>query len=148
MDKHIIDLLMSKSYITAIGVDADKYASIDELIEKGVVTIPGAKEKIYALLNETGIDKSTEIITEIVVDDSPVIDETPVTDAPIVDIVPDDSPVIDETPVTDAPIVDIVPDETTIVEDTIEPTISENDEVIEEQAEEPVKKTKKSKKSE
>ena len=75
MDKQIIDLLMSKSYITNIGVDHIKYDSIDDLINQGVVTIPGAREKIDELL------KSMNISAEPVVETEPVVEEDTIKEA-------------------------------------------------------------------
>jgi uncharacterized protein Veg len=49
MDKNIIDKLIKYGLITNIGIDADKYENVDELINKGIITIPGAKQKILEL---------------------------------------------------------------------------------------------------
>jgi hypothetical protein len=166
MEKHIIDKLVKFGLITNIGVDASKYENIDDLIAKGVVTIPGAKEKIAELLGgvidvtpktiEDENDDNTlvpnpepgpesqpinEVINEVLDDNSPVIDETP-----------ESEPVIDETPETVEPIVDTPADVEPIDEtpETVEPEIvveEANDEVPE-ATEEPVKKTRKSKKAE
>lgn len=51
MDKHIIDKLVSFGLITNVGIDASKYKDVDDLIAKGIITIPGAKSKIAELLN-------------------------------------------------------------------------------------------------
>ena len=52
MDKNIIDKLIKYGLITNIGIDADKYENVDELINKGIITIPGAKQKILELISE------------------------------------------------------------------------------------------------
>ena len=163
MEKHIIDKLVKFGLITNIGVDASKYKDVDDLIAKGIVTIPGAKDKIAELLGDdlniepdelfTYVDDEqipqptivneviNEVINEVLDDNSPVIDETP-----------ESAPVIDETPETMEPIVDTPADVEPIDEnpETMEPEIvveEVNDEVSE-TVEEPVKKTRKSKKTE
>ena len=152
MDKKIVDKLIQFGLITNVGVDANKYTDVDDLIAKGIVTVPGAKTKINELLGEIADvtpeaiedenDNNTlvpnpesqpinEVINEVLDDKSPVIDETPETE-----------PVIDETPETIEPI-----DETP---ETVESEIvveEANDEASE-TTEEPVKKTRKSKKTE
>ena len=52
MDKQIVDKLIKFGLITNIGVDAEKYKDIDDLIAKGIITVPGAKDKINELLGE------------------------------------------------------------------------------------------------
>ena len=162
MDKHIIDKLVRFGLITNVGIDASKYKDVDDLIAKGIVTVPGAKAKINELLGEIADvtpeaiedenDDNTlvpnpesqpinEVINEVLDDKSPVIDETPETE-----------PVIDETPETVEPIVD-TPETIEPIDETPETVESEivveeaNDEVTE-TTEEPVKKTRKSKKTE
>ena len=56
MDKQIIDTLIKFGLITNIGVDANAYKDVDDLINKGVVTIPGAKSKIDELLKNIKIE--------------------------------------------------------------------------------------------
>ena len=162
MDKQIVDKLIKFGLITNIGVDAEKYKDIDDLIAKGIITVPGAKDKINELLGEiadvtpeTIEDENddnalvpnpepqpiNEVINEVLDDKSPVIDETTETE-----------PVIDETPETVEPIVD-TPETIEPIDETPETVESEivveeaNDEVTE-TTEEPVKKTRKSKKTE
>ena len=166
MDKQIVDKLIKFGLITNIGVDAEKYKDIDDLIAKGIITVPGAKDKINELLGdladvtpETIEDENddnalvpnpepnhepqpiNEVINEVLDNKSPVIDETP-----------ESEPVIDETPETTEPIVD-TPETIEPIDETPETVESEivveeaNDEVTE-TTEEPVKKTRKSKKTE
>ena len=160
MDKQIVDKLIKFGLITNIGVDAEKYKDIDDLIAKGIITVPGAKDKINELLGEIADvtpetiedenDDNTLVpnpepepqpINEVLDDNSPVIDETPET-----------GPVIDETPETAEPIVD-TPETIEPIDETPETVESEivveeaNDEVSE-TTDEPVKKTRKSKKTE
>ena len=153
MDKQIVDKLIKFGLITNIGVDAEKYKDIDDLIAKGIITIPGAKDKINELLGdmvdeipetiepiEDENDDNTlvlnpepepqyinEVINEVLDDKSPVIDETP-----------ESEPVIDETPESDEPIVDAPAEESDIV-------VEESTEAV---VEEVTKKTRKSKKTE
>ena len=63
MDAKIIDLLMKIGLITSIGVKADAYESVDDLISKGIVTIPGAKEHILDIIKD--IEPSEETIEEV-----------------------------------------------------------------------------------
>lgn len=165
MDKQIVDKLIKFGLITNIGVDAEKYKDIDDLIAKGIITVPGAKDKINELLGEITdvtpetieddnddnndntlvlnpeINPESQPINEVLDDNSPVIDETPKSE-----------PVIDETPETVEPIVD-TPETIEPIDETPETVESEivveeaNDEVTE-TTEEPVKKTRKSKKTE
>lgn len=65
MDAKIIDTLVKFGLITNIGINADAYNSIDDLINKGVVTIPGAKDKIQELLKSIEPEQEIEIETKI-----------------------------------------------------------------------------------
>lgn len=113
MDKRIVDALTKFGLITNIGVDADKYESVDDLIAKGVVTVPEAKPTIMSILAKL------DLAEDIIVDEAPVtkVEEDDETDIkPIVEVVDDPAPVIDETPETEVPIVDTPADETPLVE--------------------------------
>lgn len=146
MDKKVIDKLIQFGLITNIGVDADKYNDIDDLITKGIITVPGAKTKILELIGtELNVEiestnETVEPITEVLVTNEPVIDETPES-APIIDEVPESEPVIDETPeVEDVVIDNPVDNDVEIINETIE-------EEVETLVEDAPKKTKKSKKN-
>ena len=178
MDKQIIDKLIKFGLITNIDVDAEKYNGIDDLIAKGIITIPGAKDKINELLSEmTGdtpetiesiesiesIDDDTlvpnpeptpesepinEVINEVI---DKVINEDLDDNSPVIDETPESEPVIDETPETVEPIVD-TPETIEPIDETPE---SESEIVVEESNDEvaktieaPIKKTRKSKKAE
>ena len=65
MDKQIIDTLIKFGLITNIGVDANAYKDVDDLINKGVVTIPGAKSKINELLKNIKIEVVDEPAQEV-----------------------------------------------------------------------------------
>ena len=84
MDKNIIDKLIKYGLITNIGIDADKYENIDELINKGIITIPGAKQKILELISEE-LEQEVEPVatviepepTATVIEPEPVAESTP-----------------------------------------------------------------------
>lgn len=76
MDKKIVDKLIQFGLITTIGVDANKYTDVDDLIAKGIITIPGAKAKIMELIGDDSI-----VIEELPANDD-VVDNEAVVDAP------------------------------------------------------------------
>lgn len=129
MDKHVIVELMKKGLIT-MNVDASKYESIDDLINKGVITIPGAKQTIMEIINkldnviepivvqpevidatitETIIEDNDNIITDSPEDVVP-IEETPTSEEVIIDTPTEETP-IDETPTSEEP---------TVIEEVVE----------------------------
>ena len=152
MDKKIVDKLIQFGLITNVGVDANKYADVDDLIAKGIVTVPGAKDKINELLGEIA-DVTPEAIEDENDDNAlvPNPESQPINEV-INEVLDDKSPVIDETPET-APVIDETPETIEPIDETPETIESEivveeaNDEVSE-TTEEPVKKTRKSKKTE
>jgi hypothetical protein len=92
MDKKIVDKLIQFGLITNVGVDANKYTDVDDLIAKGIVTVPGAKAKIMELIG----------------DDSIVIEELPTEDAVVVETPTEETPteeevVVEETTAEEAP---------------------------------------------
>lgn len=132
MDKKIVDKLIQFGLITNIGVDTNKYTDVDDLITKGIITVPGAKDKINELLGEIA-DVTPETIEDENDDNALIPNPEPNPEPqPINEVLDDNSPVIDETPET--------VDSEIVVEEA-------NDEVSE-TTEEPVKKTRKSKKTE
>ena len=52
MDKSIVEKLVKYGLITNIDVDANKYKDIDDLIAKGIITVPGAKTKILEIVGD------------------------------------------------------------------------------------------------
>ena len=132
MDKHIIDKLVNFGLITNVGVDANKYTDVDDLIAKGIITVPGAKDKINELLGEIA-DVTPETIEDENDDNTlvPNPEPQPINEV-INEVLNDKSPVIDETPET--------------VESEI--VVEEANDEVTETTEEPVKKTRKSKKTE
>ena len=142
MDKHIIDKLVNFGLITNVGVDANKYTDVDDLIAKGIITVPGAKDKINELLGEIA-DVTPETIEDENDDNTLVPNPEPQPINEVINEVLDDkSPVIDETPET-APVIDETPE---TVESEI--VVEEANDEVSETTEEPVKKTRKSKKTE
>lgn len=129
MDKRIVDALVKFGLITNINVDAAQYDDVDELIAKGIITVPGARETVQRIIDSLD-DVETPTITETIVNPDPVIDEVPVTE-----------PVIDETPAEEATIVEV---ETVVEETANEPIVVETPEAV---AETP-KKRKTTKKAE
>ena len=68
MDKKIVDTLVKFGLITNIGVDASKYKDINDLIAKGIITIPGAENKIKELLGnyeEPVVEVKEEPVVEV-----------------------------------------------------------------------------------
>ena len=65
MNKSIIDKLIKYGFITNICIDANKYENIDELINKGIITIPGAKQRILELISEE-LEPKVEPLTTII----------------------------------------------------------------------------------
>jgi hypothetical protein len=135
MDRNIIHALMDEDLITSM-VDCNDYNTVDELIDNGIVTIPGAKSRILEILDslnvkpiEVNIDSVQDTIDEPTVEpepivlNDPIIDETPVTWTPI-DETPVSDPVIDETPVTETPI-DETPESEPAIEEVVETTVVE-----------------------
>ena len=127
MDKRILKALEDFGLVTNICVDADKYTTVDDLIEQGVVTIPGAREKIYEIIKELD---GVELVTEITENTETVIDEIP-EDKPTIVEVPDDVKPIDEIPETPV-VIDEIPeaDDANVVEDTVESSTSESESVV------------------
>ena len=142
MDKKIVDKLIQFGLITNVGVDANKYTDVDDLIAKGIVTVPGAKDKINELLGEIA-DVTPEAIEDENDDNAlvPNPESQPINEV-INEVLDDKSPVIDETPET-APVIDETPE---TVESEI--VVEEANDEVSEITEEPVKKTRKSKKTE
>lgn len=124
MDKHIIDKLVNFGLITNVGVDASKYKDVDDLINKGIITIPGAKAKIAELLNMEAETLVVEEVEEelVVPATKPVMEPTP----PVAEPTP--TPVVDTN---ESPIV---------VEENTEKT---DEEAVEENTEDNKKKSKK-----
>lgn len=129
MDQKIVDKLIQFGLITNIGVDANKYTDVDDLIAKGIVTIPGAKTKIMELSGDGSI----------------VVEELPVNDDVVVGT-PTEAEVVEEDVVVEEVVKDDVnpEDEPTVVEsETTKPEVKVESEIIVETP----NKSKKSKKN-
>lgn len=76
MDKSIVEKLVKYGLITNIDVDANKYKDIDDLIAKGIITVPGAKTKILEIVGdfitelEETIETTKATVLENIVNDS------------------------------------------------------------------------------
>ena len=151
MDKHIVDTLIKFGLITNIGVNANDYKDVDDLIAKGVITIPGAKNKIEELLSKldrdtmfnnlesiTTEDKFT-VLVEVLEDNTPVIDETPVSDEPLVDTPVNETPLDVEGPAEEVDI--IVCDDPAEVEVTVVENVDDTEDQPTKKAKKPSKKT-------
>jgi hypothetical protein len=96
MDKYIIEKLIQFGLITNIGVNANDYKDVDDLIAKGIITVPGAKEKIIELIGNNNVEVKTP---EILVVEDPAEVETVIVEEPVVESV--EEPVVEsveETP--------------------------------------------------
>ena len=164
MDKRILDELIKFGLVTNINVDHNKYKDVDDLINKGIITIPGAKDTINKLIKNIGITSEPEMTSEVlksddkeIITDAPisspeVIVDTPEQVSPIVDTMPDEKPLdeVEEEPVevvetsNEEPTVEVVEPLDEVKEEPQEIVV---DEVKEESVEETTKK-KKTKKSE
>jgi hypothetical protein len=115
MDKKIVDKLIQFGLITNIGVDANKYTDVDDLIAKGIVTIPGAKSKIMELIGDDYI-----VIEELPVKEDAVVD---IADTPAVDTHVEEEVVVEEVVEDVEPAAEVVVEETEVVKEA--PTKSE-----------------------
>lgn len=115
MDRRIIDALKAANLITNVVVNENDYNNVDDLIAKGIITIPGAKslaDEIVASLNITEDDNT--LIVEDVVNPTPAIEETPTEETPM------SEPTIEETPTEEATVVEEVVETTeTPIEETV-----------------------------
>ena len=139
MDKRILDVLIKFGLVTNTCVDPEKYNDIDDLINKGVVTVPGAKSKIMELLEKANIEATT-----MIEDIKMPLPET------VVEVKEDDIVEVTEVDETEAPAEEIV-DAVEVVEETLaeEPVTEEApaEEVVETVEEAPVEEAPKKKKS-
>ena len=154
MDKRILDVLIKFGLVTNTCVDPEKYTDVDDLINKGVVTVPGAKSKIMELLEKAGMDSVVvEIDEKLPLPDSinEVKDDEPVTvidtpeDVTPIDETPEtteDDALIDETPAEETPVEEVPAEEPTVIEEVVETLVEETP------AEETPKKKKSTKNAE
>lgn len=140
MDKRILDVLIKFGLVTNTCVDPEKYVDVDDLINKGVVTIPGAKSKIMELLEKSDIEATT--VTE---DIKMPLPET------VIEVKEEEVVEVTEVDETEAPAEEII-NAVEIVEETpVEETVTEEapvEEVVETPAKEtPIEEAPKKKKS-
>ena len=119
MDKKILDVLIKFGLVTNTCVDPEKYADVDDLINKGIVTVPGAKSKIMELLEKSDIEATAvtedvkmplpETVVEVKEDEIVEVTEVDETEAPVEETVTEEAPVKEsvetpeETTVEEAP---------------------------------------------
>ena len=141
MDKNIVEILYKNGYLTA-PVNADLYKDINELIEKGFITIPGAKNKIMELLSNMNVETITS--DEDIEDTKTTLPDT------VVEVKEDEIVEVTEVDETEAPAEEIV-DAVKVVEETpVEEVVTEEvpaEEVAETTEEVPVEEAPKKKKS-
>jgi hypothetical protein len=98
MDKYIIDTLIKFGLITNIGIDSSKYNDIDDLINKGIITIPGAKETINKLIGDYTTPMQ-EIIETTINDEIKPSDEIKLEDNKTIEPIVETAPEVTETPI-------------------------------------------------
>lgn len=134
MDKRILDVLIKFGLVTNINVDPAKYKDVDDLINKGIITIPGAKETINKLIKgldytETQIEAKNEPNNEAKQPEDVTILDEPETSPELVLDTPDSVSPINDTKEDETPIENVHAEPATVVENT------ENTEIIEEKPE-------------
>ena len=129
-------LSISFGLVTNINVDHKKYKDVDELINKGIITIPGSRETISKLIkNIDGVEEPEMTQETLKSDENNIILDTPENDSEMILDTPEDkSPIVDTIP-DEKPLEDIVPAEPVEVVETTEET---NEEVVEKSPEEVV----------
>lgn len=147
MDKRILDVLIKFGLVTNTGVDPEKYTDVDDLINKGVVTIPGAKSKIMELLEKANIEATVvtedvkiplpETVVEVKEEEIIKVEEVDETEAPAEEIV-DAVEVVEENPVEET-----VAEETVTEEAPVEEVVETVKETVTEEAPKKKKSTKK-----
>ena len=100
--KKIVEKLADMGLITYMGVEANKFKTIDELIDSGVITATIDRNKIYEIIGEQ---------TPNMVDTVEPIKTEPVVEEPVVEVVEEiEEPVVEE-------VTEIVVDEESVVEE-------------------------------
>ena len=103
MDKKILETLVNFGLVTNIGIDAKSYEDVNELISKGVITIPGAEKKIEELLKDINIVKESiensspvEIINET--ESQPIYNESIIVEEVVEEQIESVEEVVEEKP--------------------------------------------------
>lgn len=150
MDKKELDLLKKYGLVTDTYVKAENYKSIDDLINKGVITIPGVKERIEKLMEEKIEilrNETSKAIKEIMDPIKPIFDSS-------IELTPIEEKSIRKEDAVETKDVQTVEEESkdievkTVAEDPVENPVEVITEDIEIVETETPKKTKKTKKSE
>jgi hypothetical protein len=145
MDKRILDVLIKFGLVTNTCVDPEKYADVDDLINKGVVTIPGAKSKIMELIEKANIEatvvtedvKTTLPETVVEVKEDEIVEVTEVTEVTETEAPVEEVAETVEVPVEETPVEEIVTEEVPTEE------VAETTEEVTEEAPKKKKSTKK-----
>lgn len=109
--KKIVEKLADMGLITYMGVEANKFKTVDELIDSGVITATIDRNKIYEIIGEQTpnvVDIVEPIKTEPIVEDvveEPIVEEVvePIIEEPkeeVAEIVVDEESVVEEKPKT------------------------------------------------
>lgn len=111
--KKIVEKLADMGLITYMGVEANKFKTVDELIDSGVITTTIDRNKIYEIIGEQTpnvVDivepiKTEPIVEEVEVVEEPIVEEVvePIVEEPkeeIAEIIVDEESVVEEKPKT------------------------------------------------
>ena len=97
MDKKIVDRLVDMGLIGFVGVDCDKFNTVDDLINSGLITATIDRAKLYEIIGEV---KPVEVVVETpVVEPVTIVEDVVVDEIPEVDVPADAEIVVDEVPV-------------------------------------------------
>lgn len=117
MDKKIVERLVDMGLIEYVGVDCDKFKTVDDLIDSGLITATIDRTKLYEIIGVTA-----PTVEEIPTDDTDsvdIVDEVVIDEVNEVDV-PADAEIVDEVVIdeVDAPAVEVevVEEKTTTVE--------------------------------
>jgi hypothetical protein len=119
MDKKIVERLVNMGLIAFVGVDCDKFKTVDDLIDSGLITATIDRAKLYEIIGEpTPVVEETPTDTEVDVKEI-VVGEVVIEEVNEVDV-PADAEIVDEVVIeevdTPAVEVEVVEEKTTTVE--------------------------------
>lgn len=113
MDKKIVERLVDMGLIGFVGVDCDKFNTVDDLINSGLITATIDRAKLYEIIGEVKpveVVVETPVVEPVTIVEDIVIEEIPETD------VPADAEIVEEIVVDEVPVEEVV--ETPVVEET------------------------------
>jgi hypothetical protein len=114
MDKKIVERLVNMGLIAFVGVDCDKFKTVDDLIDSGLITATIDRAKLYEIIGEP-----TPVVEETPTDTEVDVKEIVVGEVNEVDV-PADAEIVDEVVIeevdTPAVEVEVVEEKTTTVE--------------------------------